>query len=49
MAAARRFAQKLEYEELYNIVRLWAEKALNLSDRDLKLMQRIVTRQNEIN
>jgi hypothetical protein len=29
-------------------VEIWVDAALNLSTRDLKLMQRLVTRQNEL-
>ncbi len=46
IAAARRNVQKLEYDELLSVVEVWAETALRLSVRDLKLMQRLVARQS---
>jgi hypothetical protein len=33
---------------LLDVVHLWADCALRLSSRDLKLMQRLVVRQNDI-
>ncbi len=48
LAAARRAVHSLDYEELSRVVKVWAETALNLSARDLKLMQRLVSRQNNI-
>jgi DSF synthase len=48
MAAARRRVQKLDYEELLGVVEVWVDTALNLRSRDLKLMQRLVNRQNEL-
>jgi len=47
IAAARRRVHKLDYEELVGVVEVWVDTALNLSHRDLKLMQRLVSRQNE--
>lgn len=47
LAAARRCVHKLEYDELNNVVEAWVDAALRLSPRDLKLMQRLVSRQNE--
>jgi len=47
IAAARRRVHKLDYEELMGVVEVWVETALNLSHRDLKLMQRLVSRQND--
>ena len=35
-------------EELDDVVRVWADCALKLSDRDLKLMQRLVAAQNRL-
>lgn len=49
LAAARRRVQRIEFEELADIVQLWVDAALRLSARDLKLMQRLVTRQNGLN
>jgi DSF synthase len=48
MAAARRRVHKLDYEELLGVVEVWVDTALSLSGRDLKLMQRLVSRQNEL-
>ncbi|MCC7547650.1 MAG: crotonase/enoyl-CoA hydratase family protein [Burkholderiales bacterium] len=48
IAAARRRVNGIAYEELMDVVRLWVEAALRLTGRDLKLMQRLVTRQNDI-
>ena len=48
LAAARRRVHKLDYDELIGVVEAWVETALNLSHRDLKLMQRLVSRQNDI-
>ena len=48
IAAARRRVHKLDYEELADVVEIWVDTALNLSSRDLKLMQRLVTRQNDL-
>jgi DSF synthase len=48
IAAARRRVQKLDYEELLGVVEVWVDTALSLSGRDLKLMQRLVSRQNEL-
>ena len=47
IAAARRRVHKLDYEELIGVVEVWVDTALNLSQRDLKLMQRLVSRQND--
>lgn len=47
IAAARRRVQRLECEELVDVVEIWVDTALNLNPRDLKLMQRLVSRQNE--
>jgi DSF synthase len=48
IAAARRCVHKLDYEELLGVVEVWVETALSLSGRDLKLMQRLVSRQNDL-
>ncbi len=48
LAQARRCVHKLEYEELNSVVESWVDAALRLTSRDLKLMQRIVSRQNEL-
>jgi DSF synthase len=48
IAAARRRVHKLDYEELTGVVEIWVDTAMNLRSRDLKLMQRLVSRQNEL-
>jgi DSF synthase len=48
LAAARRAVHRLEYEELNRVVESWVDTALRLSARDLKLMQRLVSRQDSI-
>ena len=48
LAAARRAVERLEYDELSRIVEIWVDTALRLSGRDLKLMQRLVSRQNNM-
>ena len=48
LAAARRCVHKLQYAELNDVVETWVDTALRLSPRDLKLMQRLVARQNDI-
>jgi DSF synthase len=47
IAAARRRVHKLDCEELLDVVEIWVDTALNLGSRDLKLMQRLVSRQND--
>ena len=46
IAAARRRVNRIEFAELTDIVQIWVEAALRLTPRDLKLMQRLVSRQN---
>lgn len=48
IASARRRVHKLDYEELLGVVEVWVDTALKLSSRDLKLMQRLVGRQNDL-
>jgi len=48
IAAARRHVHKLDYQELLGVVEVWVDTALSLSGRDLKLMQRLVSRQNDL-
>ncbi len=48
IAAARRRVQKLDYEELVDVVGVWVDTALGLSSRDLKLMQRLISRQTDL-
>ncbi len=46
LAATRRRVHQISYEELIDVVGIWVEAALRLTPRDLKLMQRLVSRQN---
>ena len=46
LAATRRRVHQVTYEELLDVVGLWVDAALRLTTRDLKLMQRLVSRQN---
>ncbi len=46
LAATRRRVHQITYEELIDVVGIWVEAALRLTPRDLKLMQRLVSRQN---
>jgi len=48
LAAVRRRINRVTYEELLDVVHLWADCALRLSTRDTKLMQRLVSRQSDI-
>lgn len=45
LARTRRIAQKLDFSELESIVEVWVEHALKLTDRDLRLMQRLARKQ----
>jgi DSF synthase len=46
LAQARRRVHRIEFSELLDIVEIWVDSALRLNPRDLKLMQRLVSRQN---
>ncbi|MBY0267529.1 MAG: crotonase/enoyl-CoA hydratase family protein [Burkholderiales bacterium] len=46
LAAVRRRVHQISYEELEDVVDVWVDAALRLTPRDLKLMQRLVSRQN---
>jgi DSF synthase len=46
IAAARRRVQGIDLAELVDIVEIWVDCALRLNSRDLKLMQRLVSRQS---
>lgn len=48
LAAARRCVHKLQYAELNDVLETWVDTALRLSPRDLKLMQRLIGRQNDM-
>lgn len=44
----RRVNRNLDFDELLDVVSIWSDAALRLTSRDLKLMQRLVSRQNGI-
>ena len=46
LARTRRRVHKIEFSELLDVVEIWVDSALRLNVRDLKLMQRLVSRQN---
>lgn len=46
LAAARRRVHGITFEELMDIVQIWVDSALRLNERDLKLMHKLVSRQN---
>ncbi len=46
LAAVRRRVHGITFEELTDVVQIWVDAALRLNLRDLKLMQRLVSRQN---
>jgi len=48
IAGARRRVNGITYQELMDVVHLWVGAALRLTSRDLKLMQRLVSRQNDM-
>ena len=45
MYACRNHTNPISYEELMNITEIWVDSALNLQDRDLKMMGRLVRAQ----
>lgn len=49
LAAARRRVHGIDFAELLDVVEIWVDCALRLNPRDLKLMQRLVSRQNGLN
>lgn len=46
LAAVRRRVHGITFEELTDVVKIWVDAALRLNLRDLKLMHRLVSRQN---
>ncbi|MCU0868827.1 MAG: crotonase/enoyl-CoA hydratase family protein [Burkholderiales bacterium] len=48
LARARRRVASLDLDELVDVVDIWVDSALALTARDLKLMQRLVTRQDGV-
>lgn len=49
LAATRRRVHSITFEELLDVVQIWTDAALRINLRDLKLMQRLVSRQNVLN
>jgi len=49
LTQVRRRVQRIEFSELLDVVQIWVDSALKLNTRDLKLMQRLVSRQNGLN
>lgn len=48
LAQARRRIDAISQQELNDVVRIWAQRAMRLTPRDLRLMGRLVTRQDTI-
>ena len=48
LAAVRRRVHAITFEELMDVLQIWVDAALRLTPRDLKLMQRLVSRQNSL-
>ncbi len=48
IAGARRRVAGITHQELMDVVHLWVDAALRLTSRDRKLMQRLVSRQNDM-
>jgi DSF synthase len=48
LAATRRRVHAITFAELLDVVQIWVDAALRINVRDLKLMQRLVSRQNGI-
>ena len=49
LSATRRRVHSITFEELLDVVQIWVNAALRINLRDLKLMQRLVSRQNGLN
>ena len=47
LRAAKRLSNPVSYDELYAITEVWVDAALNLTDRDLRMMERLVKRQSK--
>ena len=43
----RDICNKISYDELIEIAKIWTDAAFKLTDRDLKMMSRLVKRQNQ--
>jgi DSF synthase len=47
MRRVRRAVDPISYEELHDVVQIWVDAALQLTLRDLRMMGRLVSRQNQ--
>ena len=47
LRAAREVSQPVSYEELVRITEIWVDAALRLQPKDLRMMERLVSRQNK--
>jgi len=47
MSKVKDVCNQIPYEELVDIANVWADSALNLTDRDLRMMERLVNRQSK--
>lgn len=48
VSSVRRRVRQVSHDELIDVVGLWVDAAMRLTPRDMKLMQRLVSRQNEL-
>ncbi len=48
MYRARRRVHRLDFSELLDVVEIWVDSALRLTSRDMRLMQKLVSRQNDL-
>ena len=48
LAATRRRVHSITFEELLDVVNIWVDAALRINLRDLKLMQRLVSKQTAL-
>jgi DSF synthase len=46
MQKVKDICNTVNYQELFDITKVWVDAALNLKDKDLKMMGRLITRQN---
>jgi len=46
MAKVKDICNRIKYQELLDITKVWVDAALKLTDKDLKMMSRLVKRQN---
>ena len=47
-ATARRVNPPIEYQEMMDVVEIWVEAAMNLSAKDLRVMDILVKRQQKL-